>query len=30
MPDQSWQDVLQLGDVSVEEVIFGQSWVGSQ
>ena len=30
MPDESGEDVLQLSEVSVEEVILGQSWVGSQ
>ena len=30
MSDESREDVLQLSDVSVEEVIFGQGWVGSQ
>ena len=30
MPDKSGEDILQLGEVSVEEIIFGQSWVGSQ
>ena len=30
MPDKSREDILQLGEVSVEEIVFGQSWVGSQ